>query len=93
MTDIKDSFAQKFNLKQSERIEKLIMLLITFTLLICTITFLLLVVYIGKLEKCNENLKEIKTKVHHRYFNITRSLEDIHDVKIETHTGKVIKEN
>lgn len=35
-------------------------------------------------------IKTIK-KVHYRYFNITHSLEDIHNVKIDTHLGNVIK--
>ena len=39
-----------------------------------------------------EVLAEIKTnrdKMHFRYFNLTRSLEDINDVKIDTRSGEV----
>ncbi len=39
----------------------------------------------------NEEIKDIKKKVHFRYFNLTRSLEDIHNVKINTENGHVIK--
>ena len=35
-------------------------------------------------------LKTIK-KVHFRYFNLTHSLEEIHNVEIDTHHGDVIK--
>lgn len=39
-----------------------------------------------------EVLAEIKTnrdKIHFRYFNLTRSLEDINDVEIDTRSGEV----
>ncbi len=42
----------------------------------------------------NELIKEIKTnrnKIHFRYFNLTRSLEEIHNVKIDTLNGKLEK--
>ena len=41
-----------------------------------------------------ELLAEIKTnrnKIHFRYFNLTRSLEDIHKVKIDTKNGRIEK--
>lgn len=36
-------------------------------------------------------LDRIQRKIDHRYFNITRSLEDIHDVEIDTYKGRVEK--
>lgn len=36
--------------------------------------------------------KEIKInrdKIHFRYFNLTKSLEKIHNVEIDTHTGEI----
>lgn len=41
-----------------------------------------------------ELMTEIKTnrnKIHFRYFNLTRSLEEIHNVKIDTKNGKLEK--
>lgn len=41
-----------------------------------------------------ELITEIKTnreKTHFRYFNLTRSLEEIHNVKIDTKNGKLEK--
>ena len=41
-----------------------------------------------------ELLAEVKTnrnKIHFRYFNLTRSLEDIHNVKIDTKNGRIEK--
>lgn len=36
-------------------------------------------------------LDNIKRKIDHRYFNITNSLQDIHNVEIDTYKGRVIK--
>lgn len=36
-----------------------------------------------------ENYTRIRKKIDHRYFNITRSLEDIHNVEIDTYKGEV----
>lgn len=38
-----------------------------------------------------ELLKSAEKKVDFRYFNITRSLQDIHKVEIDTHKGRVTK--
>lgn len=41
-----------------------------------------------------ELITEIQTnrnKIHYRYFNLSRSLEDIHCVKINTRTGRIDK--
>ena len=35
------------------------------------------------------NITTLKKKIDHRYFNITNSLEDIHNVEIETLNGRV----
>ena len=49
-------------------------------------------------ENQSKNQKELITeiqtnrnKIHYRYFNLTRSLEDIHCVKINTRTGRIDK--
>lgn len=34
-------------------------------------------------------LKEVNKKVDFRYFNTTRSLEDIHNIKIDTRSGEI----
>lgn len=36
-------------------------------------------------------IKKAEKKVDFRYFNITRSLEDIHSVEINTRSGKITK--
>lgn len=36
-------------------------------------------------------LDNIKRKIDHRYFNITNSLQDIHNVEIDTYKGRVLK--
>lgn len=53
-----------------------------------TITFILLISFIIRQEYVNH---KILKKVDHRYFNITRSLQDIHGVEIETRQGRVVK--
>ncbi len=35
--------------------------------------------------------EKIKDKIHYRYFNLTKSLEEIHNVKINTKNGKLEK--
>lgn len=36
------------------------------------------------------NTKEIKNKIDHRYFNTTKSLNQIHNVEIDTLNGRLI---
>lgn len=38
-----------------------------------------------------EAVKKAEKKVDFRYFNLTNSLQDIHNVKIETHQGRIEK--
>lgn len=38
-----------------------------------------------------QKMEKLKTQVDFRYFNTTRSLEDIHNVRIDTHYGDVRK--
>lgn len=38
-------------------------------------------------HRLDEIEKSIKTKIDHRYFCTTRSLEDIHEVRIDTFNG------
>lgn len=51
-------------------------------------------VYNYDVKAKKELLTEIKTnrdKIHFRYFNLTNSLEDIHNVKIDTLNGRIEK--
>lgn len=51
-------------------------------------------VYNYNVRAKKELLTEINTnrdKIHFRYFNLTRSLEEIHNVKIDTKNGKLEK--
>ena len=51
-------------------------------------------IYNYNIRAKKELLTEIKTnrnKIHFRYFNLTRSLEDIHKVKIDTKNGRIEK--
>ena len=51
-------------------------------------------VYNYDVKAKKELLTEIKSnrdKIDFRYFNLTRTLEDLHNVKIDTHYGRVEK--
>lgn len=37
------------------------------------------------------HISTLKKKIDHRYFNVTNSLQDIHNVEIETKQGRVVK--
>lgn len=39
----------------------------------------------------SEKITKVEKKVDFRYFNLTRSLEDIHSVKFETKEGRIIQ--
>lgn len=43
------------------------------------------------IKKMEDSNMEIKKKIDHRYFNLTRSLEDIFDTQIDTFNGKAAK--
>lgn len=45
---------------------------------------------ISKIETL-EAAKEVEKKVDFRYFNLTNSLQDIHNIKIETNHGRIEK--
>ena len=45
----------------------------------------------NKINTVNSNVIQCTKKVHFRYFNLTRSLEDIYNVEIDTHTGRIQK--
>lgn len=65
---------------------------LTFIMLMC---FLVLASYTLKLHKevqeLSLHIRETEKKVDFRYFNTTRSLQDIFNVEIETRQGRVIK--
>ena len=42
-------------------------------------------------EKLNNQIIQVNKKVDFRYFNTTHSLEDIHNLKIDTHNGEIKK--
>lgn len=37
----------------------------------------------------SQNFTKVLKKTDYRYFNVTRSLEDIHNVEIDTHNGEI----
>ena len=39
--------------------------------------------------KITEEIQTNRDKIHFRYFNLTRSLEDLNDVKIDTKNGRL----
>lgn len=38
-----------------------------------------------------DNFDKVRKKIDHRYFNTTRSLEQIHNVEIDTYKGEIKK--
>lgn len=48
-------------------------------------------VTVDDIESLKQEIKDVKNAVHFRYFNLTNSLEDIHNVKLETHYGHLTK--
>lgn len=38
----------------------------------------------------NNQIEDCTNKVHFRYYNLTKSLEDIHNVQIDTRDGRII---
>ncbi len=40
-------------------------------------------------KNLSENITKSRKRTDFRYFNITRSLEEIHNVKIDTHNGEL----
>lgn len=60
--------------------------------IITLVLFLTFAVYQININRMILNqINKTEKKVDFRYFNITRSLEGIHNVKIDTHKGNVIK--
>lgn len=59
------------------------------TLMIITILFALIIV--AQQIFIFTNISALKKKIDHRYFNVTNSLQDIHNVEIETKQGRVVK--
>ena len=59
-----------------------------------TLIVLILICYRQEVIYTNilKNLSEIEKKVDYRYFNLTRSLEDIYNVEIDTYKGRVIRQ-
>lgn len=61
--------------------------------IIQTITLILLIAFIARQEyvnrEINANIIKVNKKVDFRYFNLTRSLESIHKVEINTRDGKI----
>jgi hypothetical protein len=61
--------------------------------IIQTITLILLMAFIVRQEyvnhEINTNIVKVNKKVDFRYFNLTRSLESIHRVEINTRDGRL----
>ena len=51
---------------------------------------LLCIINAGGIFYLNKQIENCINKVHFRYFNLTKSLEEIHNVEINTHDGKII---
>ena len=66
----------------------------SYVLQIITLIVLILICYRQEVIYTNilNNLSEIEKKVDYRYFNLTRSLEDIYNVEIDTYKGRVIRQ-
>ena len=66
----------------------------SYVLQIITLIVLILICYRQEVIYTNilKNLSEIEKKVDYRYFNLTRSLEDISNSEIDTYKGRVIRQ-
>lgn len=42
-----------------------------------------------EIKETQQAITKCEKKVDYRYFNLTRSLEDIHGIKIDTHKGRI----
>ena len=66
----------------------------SYVLQIISLIVLILICYRQEVIYTNilKNLSEIEKKVDYRYFNLTKSLEDIYNVEIDTYKGRVIRQ-
>lgn len=98
--DIKEQKIMSTEIKKLNRITYLLYSVVT--LLVFMIAIQGIAIYnLQKLGSANltkhdisqleQDVENVKKAVHFRYFNITNSLQDIHNVKIETHHGHVQK--
>lgn len=51
----------------------------------------LLSVNVFEITYFNKNFSKVTKKVDHRYFNLTKTLEEIYNIEIDTHKGKIEK--
>lgn len=69
------------------KIERVILVVFTGFVLVLSIEYL----NFQKLNHLNNAIKKAEKKVDYRYFNLTRSIEDVHNVEIDTKQGRVIR--
>ncbi len=98
--DLKEQKIMSTEIKKLNLIIKLLSFLVLFVCLGFVLqVFLITKVYYfhntsikqTDLADIKQDIIDIKSKVHFRYFNLTHSLEDIHKVKINTENGRIIR--
>lgn len=61
--------------------------------IIQTTTLILLIAFMARQEytnqAINENITNVNKKIDFRYFNLSRSLQDIHNIEIDTKDGRI----
>ncbi len=57
---------------------------------IFTGVIILCLINVGGLFYLSNRIENCTNKVHFRYYNLTKSLEDIHNVEIDTRDGRII---
>lgn len=58
---------------------------------VITLNVISFTVLLFMLNHNSMQINAVKKRVDFRYFNLTRSIEDIHSVEIETKQGRIIK--
>ena len=98
--DLKEQKIMSTEIKKLNLIIKLLSFIVMFVCLVFVIQIFLIAkvcefhnasIKQTDLEDLKQDVIDIKSKVHFRYFNLTHSLEDIHNVKINTENGRIIR--
>ncbi|MBR6099200.1 hypothetical protein IKP85_05575 [bacterium] len=42
-----------------------------------------------QIETLNTEIQTLRKRIDYRYFNITRTMEDMYGIKVDTHTGEI----
>lgn len=101
ITDIKEQKIMSTEIKKLNLAIKLLIIIVILLLSIIVLQITLILNFINQKSVCitkydiqqvSNEVTEVKKKVNFRYFNLTHSLEDIYNVKINTENGRVIKQ-